>query len=142
MLKYPITYTNFDGNTVTEDFYFNLTKAEMMKMELGIAGGLTEKIKKAVDKNDMPTILSVFDELILGAYGVKSDDGKHFAKIDPQTGIRYADLFKETEAYSELFMKLATDEKEAAKFINNIVPADLAEQAKAASKTTKHPAVK
>lgn len=141
MLKYPITYTNFDGQELTEDFYFNLTKAEMMKLELGVAGGLTNTINKSVAGNDIPTIMDIFDKLILGAYGVKSDDGKHFHKIDPKTGIKYADLFKDTEAYSVLFMKLATDEKEAAKFINAIVPADVAEQAKASSKA-KHPAVK
>lgn len=141
MLKYPITYNTFDGQELTEDFYFNLTKAEMMKMELGVAGGLTGAINKAVAGNDTPVILDIFEKLILGAYGVKSDDGKHFSKINPQTGVKYADLFKDTEAYSVLFMKLATDEKEAAKFINAIVPADVAEQAKAANKAN-HPAVK
>ena len=141
MLKYPITYNTFDGQELTEDFYFNLTKAEMMKMELGVAGGLTGSINKAIAGNDTPAILEIFEKLILGAYGVKSDDGKHFHKIDPKTGIKYADLFKDSEAYSVLFMKLATDEKEASKFINGIVPADVVEQSKAASKA-KHPAVK
>ena len=135
MLKYPITYTNFDGQKVTEDFYFNLTKAELMKMELSMKDGFAKTITQAVENNNMPVVLEAFDKLVLGAYGVKSEDGKHFLKTDPTTGIRYADLFKDTEAYSELFMKLATDEKEAAKFINAVVPAELAEQVKTTSKT-------
>ena len=140
MLKYPITYTNFDGQEVTEDFYFNLTKAELMKMELSMPGGFANTIQKAIEASNMPVVLEAFEKLVLGAYGIKNEDG-YFLKTDPKTGVKYADLFKDTEAYSELFMKIATDEKEAAKFINSIIPSELAEQVKTSSKA-KNPAVK
>lgn len=140
MLKYPITYKNFDGEKVTEDYYFNLTKAELMKMELSMPGGFAKTIQKAIETNNMPVVLDAFDKLVLGAYGIKDENGR-FLKTDPKTGIKYADLFKDTEAYSELFMTIATDEKEAAKFINAVIPGELAEQVKASSKA-KHPAVK
>lgn len=140
MLKYPITYKNFDGQEVTEDFYFNLTKAELMKMELKMPGGFAKTIEKAIAANNMPVVLDAFDALVLGAYGIKDEEGR-FLKTDPKTGIRYADLFKDTEAYSELFMMIATDEEEASKFINKVIPSELAEQAKAANKAN-HPAVK
>ena len=126
MLRYPITYTNFDGQEVTEDYYFNLTKAELVKLEANFAGGLAEKIKKGIANNDKATIYDIIEKFILSAYGVKSEDGKGFMKTNSQTGVKYADLFKDTEAYSVLFMELIQKEAAAADFINKIIPSDLA----------------
>lgn len=124
MLKKTITYTDFNDKEIKEDFYFNLTKAELMEMELGVAGGLAEKIQKVVDAQNTPEILKVFKDLVLDAYGVKSDDGRRFIKNQ-----ELRDSFAQTNAYSNLFMELATDADEAAKFINGIVPADMNQQA-------------
>ena len=117
MLKMPITYTNYNGEEVTKDFYFNLTKAEIMEMELSTAGGLAEKIQQVVAAKDTPTIIKIFKELILKAYGEKSADGDRFIK-SPEL----SEAFSQTEAYSQLFVKLATDDKAAADFVNGIVP--------------------
>ena len=115
------TYTDYNGVDRTEDHYFNLSKAELMEMELSTTGGLAEMINKIVAAQDAPAIVKVFKDLVLKAYGVKSDDGRRFMKVKPDGG-RYADDFKETEAYSQLFMELATDADAAAKFVNGIVP--------------------
>lgn len=128
MLKKTITYTDYNGVERTEDFYFNLSKAEIMQMEMSTAGGLTELINRIVATQDAPAIVKIFQDLILKAYGEKSLDGKRFMKERPD-GSRYADDFKETEAYSILFMELATDADAAAKFVNGIVPADAVEAA-------------
>lgn len=122
MIKKTITYTDYNGATRTEDFYFNLSKAEIMEMELSTAGGLAEMIQKIVDSNDAPAIIKIFKEIVLKAYGEKSPDGKYFKKSD-----EIAMAFSQTEAYSEIFMELATDADAAAKFINGIVPADMAD---------------
>ena len=137
MLKKTITYTDYNGTERTEDFYFNLSKAEVMEMELSTSGGLAEMIQRIVAAQDAPAIIKVFKDLVLKAYGEKSPDGKHFLKFD-ENGRRLSDAFAQTEAYSQLFMELATDDKEAAKFINGIVPADVAQKAPAAD----HPAIK
>ena len=121
MLKKTITYTDYNGVELTEDFYFNLSKAEAIELEVGIPGGLTAMIQNIVAANDNPSIIKVFKEFILKAYGVKSPDGKRFMKTD-ENGRPLADKFKETEAYSELFMELATNADEASKFINGIIP--------------------
>lgn len=118
MLKKTITYTDYNGSERTEDFYFNLTKAEVMEMEMSTSGGLAEMIKKIVAAQDAPAIIKVFKDLILKAYGEKSPDGKRFIKNDEITT-----AFAQTEAYSQLFMELATDADEAAKFVNGIIPA-------------------
>jgi hypothetical protein len=124
MLKKSIKYTDYNGVERTEDFYFNLSKAELMEMEMSTAGGLAETITKIVAAQDQPAIIKLFKELILKAYGEKSADGKRFVKSDELSA-----AFSQTEAYSELFMELSTDSDKAAEFVNKIVPADLAKEA-------------
>lgn len=119
MLKKTIEYTDYNDVKRKEDFYFNLTKAEIMEMELSTTGGLAEMIQKIIDTQDTPQIIKLFKDLVLKAYGEKSADGKRFIKNDD---IR--DGFAQTEAYSELFMELATDANAAASFVNAIVPKD------------------
>ena len=123
MLKKTITYTDYNGITRTEDFYFNLTKAEIMEMQLSTNGGLDVMIKKIIDSQDAPSIIKIFKELILKAYGEKSPDGKRIEKSEA-----ISNAFAQTEAYSDLFMELATDADAAAAFVNGIVPADMAKQ--------------
>ena len=131
MLKKTITYTDYNGAERKEDFYFNLSKAEVMEMELSTTGGLAEMIKRIVAAQDQPAIIKVFKDLILKAYGEKSPDGKRFIK-SPEL----SDAFAQTEAYSILFMELATNDEAAAKFINGIVPADMAQQIASAAPMT------
>lgn len=118
MLKKTITYTDYNQAERTEDFYFNLTKAEVMEMEMSTSGGLAEMIKKIVAAKDAPAIIKVFKDLILKTYGEKSPDGKRFIKSEEITT-----AFAQTEAYSQLFMELATDPDKAAEFVNGIIPA-------------------
>lgn len=118
MLKKTFTYTDYNGVERTEDHYFNLSKAELMEMELSTAGGLAEMINKIVAAQDAPAIVKVFKDLVLKAYGQKSADGRRFIKSK-----ELADEFAQTEAYSQLFMELATDADAASKFVNGIVPA-------------------
>ena len=125
MLKKTIKYTDYNGVDREEDFYFNLTKAEIMEMELGTSGGLAEMIEKVVKSQDGPTIMKIFKDLVLKAYGEKTPDGKRFVKSE-----EIANAFSQTEAYSILFMELATDANAAANFVNGIIPADLQDAAK------------
>lgn len=128
MLKKRISYTDYNGNKREEDFYFNLTKAEIMEMQMSTNGGLTEMINHIIDTQDAPSIIKVFKEIIMKAYGEKSPDGKRFIKNE-----ELSQAFSQTEAYSELFMELATDSDAASKFVNGIIPADMAKAAEQAS---------
>lgn len=120
MLKKTITYTDYNGAERTEDFYFNLTKAELMEMEMSTTGGLAEMIQRIVAAQDAPAIIKIFKELVLNAYGQKSPDGKRFIKNET-----LKEEFSQTEAYSQLFMELAMDADAAAKFISGIIPKDI-----------------
>ena len=120
MIKKTITYKDYNQVERTESFYFNLSKAEVMEMEMSTAGGMAESIQKIVDAKDAPAIIRVFKDLVLRSYGVKSDDGRRFIKSK-----ELSDEFSQTEAYSQIFMELATNADEAAKFVNGIIPADL-----------------
>ena len=123
MFKKTITYTDYNGNERTEDFHFNLNKAEIMRMELGTKGGFAEMIQRVIAAQDQPAIIKIFEDLIQASYGVKTPDGKGFQKSKALT-----EEFIQTEAYAELFMELATDADAAAKFVNGIIPADLAKK--------------
>lgn len=127
MLKETRTYTDYDGNERTEDFYFNLTKAEILEMELSTTGGMENMIRRMIAAQNTPELVALFKDLILRAYGVKSPDGKRFIKSE-----ELRTEFSQTEAYSDLFMELATDADKAAAFVNGIVPAEAAEAAKGA----------
>ncbi len=129
MITKTIKYTDYNGVEREENFLFNLSKAELMEMEMGTTGGLTEMIKKIIETQDQPSIIKIFKELVLKAYGEKSADGKRFVKIDSE-GQPLSKAFSETEAYSILFMELATDSNKAAEFVNGIIPGDLAEKTK------------
>lgn len=123
MIARTIKYKDFNGVEREEKYYFNLTKAEVMEMELSTNGGLAEYIKQIVDAENSAEIIRVFKELILKAYGEKSADGKRFRKVDDNNVPLYI-AFSETEAYSNLFMELATNDKLAAEFVNGIVPTE------------------
>ena len=123
MLKKSITYEDFDGNTITEDHYFHLSKADLVEMEMSHKGGLHEYLQRIVADEDGKAIIAEFKELILASYGERSDDGKRFIKT-PQL----REEFQSTEAYSALFMELCLDADAAAEFINGIVPANLEQE--------------
>lgn len=140
MLKKTIKYTDFNGVDMEENFYFNISKAELTELQLKTPGGYGAYIEKIVAAKDVPTLARLFKELILMSYGEKSDDGKRFVKVAPD-GHRLADDFVQTEAYSELYMELVTDDKAAAAFVNGIIPQSL-DQKVIAAQNADHPALK
>lgn len=129
MLTKKIKYTDYNGTEREETFCFNLTKAELMEMEMSTSGGLAEMIQNIVQTQDAPAIIKIFKDLVLKAYGEKSPDGKRFIKMN-DAGVPLSLGFSQTEAYSQLFMELATDADKAAEFINGIVPADMQQDTK------------
>ena len=125
MLKKTITYEDYNGVSRTEDFFFNLSKAELVEMEFGENGSFVDYIDKITKEQNNHKLIQLWKDIVLKAYGEKSDDGKRFIKND-----EVRDSFSQTEAYSELFMELAGDAEKAAAFINGILPKDIAQQAK------------
>ena len=118
--KKTIKYSDYNGTEREEDFYFNLSKVELLEMEMSTEGGLENKIKKIVESNDKPEIVKYFKDIIKQSYGKKSEDGKRFIK-DPKD----FEEFAQTEAYVNLFMELATNSDAAANFVNGIIPQGL-----------------
>ena len=120
MLKKTVTYVDYNGVERTEDFYFNLTKAEIAEMEMSVEGGFSKMLEEIVASKDNVKIVSLFKQMVLKAYGEKSADGRRFMKSE-----EISKAFSETEAYSEIFMSLALNESEAAAFVNGIMPANI-----------------
>lgn len=131
MIHKTITYTDYNGTERTEDFYFNLSKAELIELETSVPGGISETINRITQTQDVPAITKLFKKIILLAYGEKSADGKRFIKSE-----ELSKEFSQTEAYSELFtdLVLSGDANKAAEFINGLLPAGLADQVAANKK--------
>lgn len=123
MLKKPIAYTDYNGNPQVETHYFNLNKAELAELQVSTAGGLGERINNAIESQDPAVIVSVLKEIILKAYGQKSDDGKRFIKTEEMRN-----EFSQTEAYSELFGELVQNPDAVSEFVTGIVPPDIAQK--------------
>jgi hypothetical protein len=124
VLKKTITYKSFDGEQeFTEDFYFHLSKAELVELETSRPGGLSEWVKQIVKTEDVNQIVPEFKKLLLMTYGKRSDDGRRFIKNQ-----QLRDEFASTEAFSELFIELVSDADKAAAFVNGILPSGLEEQ--------------
>lgn len=119
MLKKTVTYEDWNGVTRTEDFYFNLTRTECAELEYGLVPGksLSDSFQVFVESKDMGKIIQTMKDLVLKAYGVKSDDGRRFIKNDE---VRTA--FLESPVFDEIYMELATDSDKAADFLINIMP--------------------
>ena len=119
MLKKLITYTDYNGQTRTEPFYFHLSNAEIAEMGVGLVGGgsLEEYIERLSMEHDPRKVIGIFKELIQKSYGKKSDDGRRFMKSE-----EILKEFTESEAYSVLFMELANDAQAASDFFDGIIP--------------------
>lgn len=117
MLKKTVTYNDFNGVERTEDFYFNLTEAELVEMETDVDGGYAEMLQTVVKAKDVRTLIKTFKDLVLKAYGVKSPDGRRFEKSE-----EISRAFAQTPAYSQIFMELAFNDIAASEFVNGIMP--------------------
>lgn len=131
MIKWPVTYTDYNGETVTEDYYFHLNKAELTMMQFEANGAFSQYLERLVVERNFKQLGIEFHNIILKSYGKKSDDGRLFRKS--QT---LRDEFEQSEAYSALFMELLSNEDKATKFIKGVLPADLQNQ-EAPSRTLK-----
>lgn len=129
MIKWPITYTDFEGNQKTEEHRFALNRSELMEMNFSSSGGMQNMLQRIIDTNDTKKMIEIFKEFIMKSYGELSDDGRYFVKV--KDGHRLADDFSQTAAYDELFMQLATDSEKAADFINGIIPKEMQNQLEA-----------
>lgn len=120
MLKKTIKYTDYNGEEREEDFYFNLTKPEIVELELSDGGSLTEYINNIVRSKDSREVFKMFKRIIGLAYGIKTADGKRFVKSE-----EISKAFFETPAYETLYMELLSDAKYAADFVQQILPPDM-----------------
>ncbi len=120
MIKWPITYTTYNDETITEDFYFNLNKAELIQMQFDVNGAYSQFIERIMNERDLKTIGDQFRKIILSSYGKKSDDGKQFRK-SPEILAE----FEQSEAYPTLYMQLLEDSDKMVAFVRGILPKDL-----------------
>lgn len=117
MYKKNITYTDFNGDERTDAFYFNLSDAEILDLQVSYGGDMSRIMSNMLEKHDAKGLLGIITDLILTSYGEKSNDGKRFMKNQ-----EIRDGFVTTDAYSKLVLDLLNDEKEFEKFMTNVIP--------------------
>lgn len=115
MITETIKYTDYDGNPREDTFYFNLSQADLIRLEVKDSRGFKAMIDEVIAAKDTERIWEIFEQILAMAVGKKSADGRRFSK-------RYEDKadFLESEAYSEFVVKLIRDPKFAAEFINKL----------------------
>lgn len=134
MLKETFTYKDFNGVERKEDYWFHLSKAEVMEMEMSVVGGMSEMLQKVIDAQDAPVVIQTFKDIILKSYGEKSADGRRFMKVD-ENGRPLSIAFSQTEVFSIILMRMFEDPKYAAHFMEGILPDDLVEKAEAVNES-------
>lgn len=120
MLKKTITYEDFEGESNTEDFYFHLSKTELIAMDVEHQEGFEKWINGIIKSKDNKTLYDLFKKMVLASYGEKSLDGKSFKKTP-----EIAEAFSHHAACEVLLMELIMDSNAGAEFITGIVPKDL-----------------
>nr|DAT69839.1 MAG TPA: hypothetical protein [Caudoviricetes sp.] len=120
MLKKTMTTVDFGGTQRTEDYYFNLTKAEIMEMQLSTEGGFVQLIEKITAAKSQLELAKLFKTILCKSYGVLSPDGRKFIKNQA-----VLEDFMATQAFSDLYMELTTDTNKAADFFEQILPEDM-----------------
>ncbi len=123
MLKKTITFEDFEGNMITEHFYFNLNKGELTEMAAEMGDGLEESIRKMVETKDAVNLISTLKGILKRAYGIRSEDGRRFIKTDQAW-----EEFEQTNAFGELFFELVTDVKKLSDFVVGMLPGDFDEK--------------
>ena len=116
MYKITRKFEDYNGVEKEQDFWFNLSKADILKMELSEEGGMDKRLDKLVKTKDMKEAIRVFEGLLLMAYGVKTDDGR-FVKNDQVRA-----EFASSAAYSDIYFELATNPEAAQKFVEGVIP--------------------
>lgn len=116
MYKKVIKFEDFNGQSREETHYFNLSKAELMEMELSTQAGVEEMIRVLIATKDNAKIVQIFKDLILKSYGIKSEDGTRFIKSQ-----ELRDAFEQSNAYSEFFMEILSSTDEQTRFINAVI---------------------
>lgn len=116
-----ITYTDYNDVQHTEEFYFNLNRAEILKMLATDSDATLDQVFDYFRQTrNSKALLQMVEDLIKSSYGVKSPDGKRFIKTSELT-----DAFVQSEAYSELLFELLNDSDATAKFFIGIIPKNL-----------------
>ena len=120
MYKKKITYTDYNGQERTEDFYFNLSRSELIMLESTTPGGYAAMLQRIIDSKDQRQLMNEFTNLIKMSYGVKSDDGKHFVKND-----EIVNEFLNSAAFDQMFLEFFTEENAASDFANGVLPSSM-----------------
>lgn len=132
MFSRTFEYTGYDGQPHKDTWWFNLSEAELYKLELSNLGGMNGMMNRLLRESKPGEIVEVFESLILSAVGERSVDGRKFIKNQ-----EIRDDFYQSKAYSDLFVELVSSGEKLAEFLKGAIPAEVAAELAKAEEASK-----
>lgn len=116
MLKQTVKYESFDGELITEELYFNLTRMDLLELNDRYDGDdLAVYIEKIQEEKNVKALYTVLKDIVLMAYGVKSEDGKRFIRND-----QVRKEFEESLAFAQLIEDFHETDHAMSDFVTGI----------------------
>lgn len=117
MIKRTLTFEDpFTEESVTQDYYFHLSKADIIRIMGRDREGDWEKyVQNVVESGDSDTIFNFIEDIIKQSVGKRTPDGLFVKPRD------YAEAFVASEAYGELVIELIQNAKMAEEFFRGVV---------------------
>lgn len=119
MIKQSISYVDYNGENQTEDFYFNLSKAEILEMMVADEN-IVESLQNLAKNGTATQAMNWFKDLIQKSVGEKSEDGKRFVKSPEITK-----NFMESPAFSEFLFDIIQNPAKSEPFVQGLLPNDV-----------------
>lgn len=119
MLTKTITCEDYAGKTYTQDFQFNLNRAELTEMELSYEGGMIERMKSIINTAEATKVFPMIKDIVLRSYGVKSENGRRFVKSQ-----ELREAFEQTDAYNQLICEFFDNPDSFNEFLQGVIPKD------------------
>lgn len=132
MLEKKISYEDFNGNKVTETFYFHMSKDDVAEFKYRKDGSdIVDVISRIMSTENVRGVLDILKELARAGVGRKGEIQGRSVFIKDQEA---KDLLFYTDAYSELMMELIENPTAASDFIAGMLPKDMAKNMREATK--------
>jgi len=122
MYEFKVKYTDFNDQDREEMLHFHYTEDELLSWQTQ-NGSLVNYLERMVNQFNAQELMEWLSSFIIGAYGIKSDDGRVFDKSSP-----LVKSFKDSIPFHTYFKIILSNKDEAEKFIMGVVPKKFKEE--------------
>jgi hypothetical protein len=123
VIKKEITFTNIDGEEVTEEWWFGLEPSDVVDMEIAHLPNPAQYLMQIMEDHDSRALLELWRELMWRSAGKRI--GKLFVK--DEATLRE---FKYGGAYNAIFSEVCSSDDIGAAFFTSILPENIQQKIK------------